>query len=135
MGLVFNWLCLPSISASCCTWDCCNHFTRSPSHMNHKHLVAGSSCPCRTCGKSRFMAEAHDELWGCTGSSLSSQSLEHSELEKLQIGAAWCSIPAFMSSAGEGTAWFPKIYDVGSFEKMFLCNFFFFKQFPNACQC
>lgn len=51
---------------------------------------------------------------------------EHSELERLQIGAAWFYIPVFMSSAGEGTAWLPKIYDVGSFEKMFLCNFFSF---------
>lgn len=68
---------------------------------------------------------------------------EHSELERLQIGAVWFYIPPFMSSAGEGTAWFLKIYDVGSFQKMFLCNFFslfffFFllcKQLPNACQC
>lgn len=64
---------------------------------------------------------------------------ERSELERLQVGSVWFYIPAFTGSAGEGTAWFLKIYDVGSFEKMFLCCFFSFfllcKRLPSACQC
>lgn len=59
-------------------------------------------------------------------------------LHGLQIGSVWFYIPAFMSSAGEGTAWFRKIYDAGSYDKCFSATFSLFfllcKQLSSACQ-